>query len=357
MAETTERTEKATPRRREEARRRGQVVLSPEVSPVVVLLTVLAVASAGAPGVLAQSRALFADWLAAIGPTIAHDRPAGPLLLRAALVVGSWLVPFLLLTGAMGVAAVIAQVGWAPTPELLKPDLARVSPGRGFQRIFSVQGAFVLGKSIVKIVVVLVLAYHTIGGTLGATLATPAMAPGDILTVAGTGLAHLLLVAAIALGVLGAIDYAWQRWRFEQGLRMSRHEVKEEHRETEGDPQIRGRFRRAHRELSKRRMLAEVARADVVLTNPVHVAVALRYRGTEGAAPRVLAKGAGELCERIKEAARTAGVPIVERRALARALYRMVEVGTEIPPALYRAVAEILAYIFSLGGRTPLEAE
>ena len=137
---------------------------------------------------------------------------------------------------------------------------------------------------------------------------------------------------------------------------MSRHEVREELKQSEGDPQVRVRFRRAHREIAKRRMLGEVARADVVLTNPVHVAVALRYRPEEGAAPRVVAKGADALAARIKDAARAAGVPIVERRALARALYRAVQIGGEIPPHLYRAVAEILAYIYSLRGTSPVEA-
>src|SRR5581483_11915654 len=131
---------------------------------------------------------------------------------------------------------------------------------------------------------------------------------------------------------------------------MTRHEVKEEHKQSEGDPQMKMRFRRAHREIGRRRMLSEVRRADVVLTNPIHVAVALRYRASETGAPRVLAKGAGELAAKIKEAARTAGVPIVERRALARALYKSVKIGAEIPPALYRAVAEILAFIYSIRG-------
>ena len=157
---------------------------------------------------------------------------------------------------------------------------------------------------------------------------------------------------AIALAAFAALDFLWQRWRFEQDLRMTRHEVREEQRESEGDPHVRLRFRRAHRELARRRMLADVKDADVVLTNPTHVAVALRYRADEGAAPKVVAKGADELAAKIREAARAAGVPIVERRALARALFASVKVGAEIPPALYRAVAEILAYIYAVRGRT-----
>ena len=137
---------------------------------------------------------------------------------------------------------------------------------------------------------------------------------------------------------------------------MTRQEVREEQKESEGDPQVRQRFRRAHREIARRRMLAEVPRADVVLTNPTHVAVALRYRPGEMAAPLVLAKGAGELAQKIKDAARQAGIPIIERRALARALFRSVKLGAEIPPALYRAIAEILAYVYSLRGRVAEES-
>ena len=176
------------------------------------------------------------------------------------------------------------------------------------------------------------------------------MMPAELLGFTGSGLRRLFLTMALALAVLGGLDYLWQRRRHEQSLKMSRHEVKEEHKETEGNPQVKTRFRRAHREIARRRMLTEVKRADVVLTNPVHVAVALRYRASETAAPHVLAKGAGELAQKIKDAARAAGVPIVERRALARALFKSVKVGAEIPPALYRAVAEILAYIYSLRG-------
>jgi flagellar biosynthetic protein FlhB len=176
------------------------------------------------------------------------------------------------------------------------------------------------------------------------------MTPAALLAFTGTGLRRLLLAMALVLAALGGLDWLWQRWRHERDLRMSRQEVKEEQKETDGDPQVRARFRRAHREIARRHMLSEVKHADVVLTNPVHVAVALRYRAAEAAAPEVVAKGAGELAQKIKDAARRAGVPIVERRALARALFRSVRLGAQIPPALYRAVAEILAYVYSLRG-------
>ncbi len=352
-----DRTERATPKKREEARKHGQVVLSTEVSPVLVLLTALAMASVGAPQLLAQSRVLLRSWLAAVGPVGAGTDAIGvawPLLMRSASQLGQSLVPFALGLAVVGIGAVVAQVGWSVNTNLVLPDPSRVNPASGWKRIVSSNGAAMMVKSVVKIVVVLGLAYRTLRHGSEAAIAAPDMLPAEILSLTGTSLRRLLLTMAAALGVLAACDYLWVRWRYEQHLKMSRHDVKEEQKESEGDPQVKGRLRRAHRELSKRRMLTEVKRADVVVTNPIHFAVALRYRTGEVGAPTVVAKGAGALAQKITELARSAGVPIVERRALARALYRSVEIGAEIPPALYRAVAEILAYIYSLRAPAPV---
>jgi flagellar biosynthetic protein FlhB len=348
--DAAERSEQATPKRREEARKKGQVPVSPEVSPVAVLLVALVVTTWGAPAMLAQSRLVLRGWLAASGPTAAHGDAVWPLLAHALLQLLGVLAPFFLATALAAGTAMVAQVGWRVNPSLLAPELGRMSPMKGFQRIFSVGGAANLLKAIVKIVVVLGLAWHVLKDVSADAVAAPLMSVDALFAFTGHGLRRLVLTMALALAVLGAADYLWQRRRHEQNLKMSRHEVKEESRETEGDPHIRARFRRAHRELAGRRMLAEVKRADVILTNPVHYAIALRYRAGEMTAPQVIAKGAGELAQKIKETARSAGVPIVERRALARALYRSVKVGAEIPQALYRAVAEILAYIYSLRG-------
>jgi flagellar biosynthetic protein FlhB len=350
-----ERTERATPRRRDEARKHGQVALSPEVAPVAVLLTAIGVAAWGAPHAVERTRVILAGILAASGPIAAHDDPAGPMILRAILSIGTLLVPFFVATALVGLTAIVGQVGWAVNPTLVLPDPSRISPGKGFKRVFSSNGVMNLVKAVVKITLVMGLAYKVLVHAGADAVASPGMTPLDILRLTGTSLRRLALTMAVLLAVLAALDYFWQRWRHEKSLKMSRHEVKEEHKETEGNPQVKLRFRRAHREISRRRMLSEVRNADVVLTNPIHVAVALRYRAGETAAPRVLAKGAGELAQKIKDAARSAGVPIVERRALARALFKSVKLGAEIPPALYRAVAEILAYIYSLRGIRAVE--
>lgn len=353
MAEGGDRTEQATPQRREESRRKGQVAVSTEVSPVLVLLTALTLGHYGAPIALAHCRLVLGRLLAAAGPAAAHDDALAPFLLNAMVEMGGLLVPFCVATALVGLSAMVAQVGWSLNPELALPDLGRLSPANGLKRIFSPTGAMNLVKAVLKISVVLGIAYRGGRQTAAAAIATPDMSLAAILGFTGASLARLLLHMALALGALGALDVLWQRWRHEQSLKMSKHEVKEEQKQAEGDPQIKMRFKRAHREVAKRRMLAEVKRADVVLTNPTHYAVALRYRAEETVAPRVVAKGAGELAAKIKDEARQAGVPIVERRALARALFRSVPLGGEIPPALYRAVAEILAYIYSLRAALP----
>src|SRR5579885_31699 len=294
MAEdqAADRTEQPTAKRREQAREEGQVAVSPEVAPVAVLLAALAVASWGAPRVVERSRTVLHAWLAAVGPMALREDGAGPPVVRAAHALGSLLVPF-----------VLAQVGWMLVPQRLAPDLARLDPNRNLRRFVSVEGAVELVKALLKIALVLGLAARVIVGGARAAVSTPAMSVEAILGEVGAELRHLLLVVALALGALGALDYAWQRRRLEQRLRMTRQEVQDERKETEGNPQMRARFRKAHKALARRRMLGDVARADVVLTNPVHVAVALRYRAEEMRAPRVLAKGAGELAERIRDPA------------------------------------------------------
>ena len=264
--------------------------------------------------------------------------------------------PFLIGMAAVGAAAVIAQIGFNPTPSLLAPKLSRISPLTGWQRIASTQGLMTVSKALAKIALLGAVAWRVVRGTIDTAVSAPLIPLPALMGITGAGIHRLMWWLLSILALLAAVDFIWQRRRHEQQLRMSRHEIKEESKQSEGDPGVKARFRRAARELGKRRMLTEVTRADVVIANPTHFAVALRYRALEGLAPRVVAKGAGELALKIKEAARAAGVPIVERRALARALYRTVEIGQEVPPAVYRAVAEILAYIYSLRQRPMTEA-
>jgi flagellar biosynthetic protein FlhB len=349
--DATNRTERATPKKREEARKRGQVPRSVEIGPAAQLLVFLGIASVGAPWAVGQAREVMVSWLAAPARLVGQDDLLGavaPLAARSGMAMLAVTAPLLFATAAVGIAVMVAQVGWKPNLELIVPDATRLSPAAGLRRIFSPDGLINLPKGLLKMGLLFWVAYAVLVEVGSQAIATPDMTADQLLLFAGDGMFRLLWVMAFALGLIGALDYIWARWRHEQSIKMSRQEIKDELREADGDPQIKARFRRSHREIAKRRMLTEVKTADVVLVNPIHVAVALRYRAVEMRAPIVVAKGAGELCEKIKDAARTAGVPIVERRALARALFRQVKLGAEIPPTLYTAVAEILAYIFSL---------
>jgi flagellar biosynthetic protein FlhB len=249
---------------------------------------------------------------------------------------------------ALGVGTL--QVGLHVVPELVLPRWEKLS--QGWSRAFS-QAAVVRGLvAVVKVIVVGLIGFLVVRGratqimTLGqGSLAQAAIQAGDIAV-------RMALAMAATLVVIGVADYGFQRWRYEMMLRMTRQELKEEVRREEGDPQVRGRIRKMQREMLKNRMMRDVPGATVVVTNPTHLAVALKYdRGTMGA-PRVVAKGAGYVASRIVDLARRHSVPVVERQAVAQALYKAVPIGQEIPHALFQAVAEVLAYVYRLRGIT-----
>jgi flagellar biosynthesis protein FlhB len=259
--------------------------------------------------------------------------------------------PIVLLAAIAAFLTTVAQIGFRFYPKRVSPSLDKLNPANGLKRIFSRRGFMELVKSVAKIALVAWVSWKLLWSALGHLPGLAFAAPRDILMVGGESLADMMLAVAGVLGAIALLDYAWQRREHRQGLRMTKQEVKDENREQEGDPRIKAKVRKAYREITGNKMLAEVRTADVVVTNPVHVAVALRYAADEMGAPTVVAKGAEAMCERIKQVARSAGVPIVERRALARALFRSVPIGREIPSALYRAVAEVLAYIYALPHR------
>jgi flagellar biosynthetic protein FlhB len=247
--------------------------------------------------------------------------------------------------------ATVAQIGLQFHGKRLIPDASKVSLASGWQRIFSSKGLFDLLKAIVKIALIGWLSWKLIRSAEGRIIALSGASPREMLSIAGHEVARLVGWATGILVVLAAVDYAWQRRQHHQSLRMSRSEVKDETRQSEGDPKIKARLKRAYQELVKKRSLAEVSTADVIITNPVHLAVAIRYAAGQMGAPKVVAKGAEGMAQRIKDIARKHGIPIIERRSLARAIFRSVPLGGEIPATLYRAVAEILAYIYGLRQR------
>jgi len=352
MADDKEtRTEEPTAKRREDARAEGQVPQSVEVTSAAVLMAAVLVVSQRGGDAIGALRAMMRRGLLAASAT---DLTPGQVAeVMRGMVTDSVAVvgPVLAMTAVVGLAVSVAQIGLRIVPKRLVPDPAKISPASGLQRLMSKRGGIELVKAVLKILLVGWISWKLITAAQARLVALAASPPREILAIAGGELERVVAWAAGALALLAALDYGWQRRQHHRDLRMTRAEIKDERRQSEGDPQIKQRVRRAYQQIAKRRMLAEVPTADVVVTNPVHLAVALRYTAQKMGAPIVVAKGAEHVAERIKEIARHHGVPIVERRALARALFRTVPIGGQIPATLYRAVAEILAYIYALQAR------
>jgi flagellar biosynthetic protein FlhB len=276
----------------------------------------------------------------------------GSCLLQVALLAG----PVLGLVALCALVSNGLQVGLHFSGGLLQPKLSRLDPLAGLKRLLSARSMVELLKGIVKLSVVGVSGWLFLTGHWNDLFQLAAMPATSIGPRVGE-LAHGMAVQMVAtLAVVSAVDYAYQRWQHERSMRMTKQEVKDEMREAEGRPEIKSRLRQRQREISRRRMMAEIPSASVVITNPRHFAVALRYSAGQGGAPKVVAKGQDLIALRIRETAAAHQVPTVSNPPLARSLYRSVEIGQEIPPALYRAVAEVLALVWrsesqGVGGR------
>ncbi len=267
------------------------------------------------------------------------------------LVVGRAAGPVIATSFVAGLVTNLAQVGLVLSAEPLAPRLSRIDPAAGMARLFSGRAFAELLKSCAKVIIIGYYGYVTLRQDYPLLVATGAMEPGQILATVGSLALRLGFRVGIALAVLAALDYAYQRWEFEKSIRMTKQEVKEELRQTEGDPLLRARIRARQRQIAMHRMMEDVPKADVVVTNPVHLAVALKYDPATMKAPKVVAKGARLLAQRIRELAARHNIPIVENKPLAQALYKAADVGREIPAHLYKAVAEILAYVYYLDRR------
>lgn len=346
-----ERTEKATPKRRDEARRKGQVARSADLSGAVVLLAGLFALGAAGPSMAQRMGDAMRSALAlgaqpdAVGPS-----SIGRIFLDAGTQVALAVAP---VAGACALAALVVsagQVGLKPTPGALKPDPRRINPINGFKNIFGPNALFEAGKSLVKVGVVAAVVLAALLPNITQMGALVGMSPIEL----GSRLAHdvrgIAMRAALAYLLIGVIDLVYQRWRHEKGLRMDKQEVKEEQKSHTLPAEVRSAMRRRQLANARARMMAAVPEADVVVTNPTHFSVALRYDGT-APAPEVVAKGQDLIALRIREIAAEHGVPVVPDPPLARSLHASVEVGQQIPEELFHAVAQVLAYVYRAAGR------
>jgi flagellar biosynthetic protein FlhB len=356
MADTgQDRTERATGKRRQEARKRGQVAISREVPSTLILMTALGVFTFAGGHVMERMTALIAGMYANLHTIrLRGIDDAGALATDSLVAVLTLLLPVCLPLLVAGIAGNVAQIGLEFHAESMAPKFSKLNPVAGLKRLVSLRGLVEVVKSILKLAFVGAIAGAVVWGCLAQFPALMRLDLGGIWEFTQDGAYRMVLYVTLALVLLAFLDYAYQRWQYEQSLKMTKQEVKDERKQSEGDPQVKARIRSLQRQAAYQRMMAEVPNADVVITNPTHLAVALRFDAAEMAAPRVVAKGADFTAERIRDTAREHRIPLVENKPLAQALYKTADIGDYVPVELYRAVAEVLAYVYRLKGKKSL---
>jgi flagellar biosynthetic protein FlhB len=341
-----ERTEEATSRRREESREKGQVARSQELVSVGLLAACLIYFYFGTSGFLRDLMEMMSSGFRAAGRTdLTPDSMSNFII--ANIYKGFTIIFPLMLTVVVSALLVnVMQVGFLFSSESITPQISKIDPIKGLQRLFSIRSVAELIKSIFKICIVGIVAYFVIKGEIPNMLKLMDQNVWGMMTYFGHICFKILLATTVVLIVLAILDYIYQRWEYEKSLRMTKQEIKDEYKNTEGDPLIKARIRRIQREAAHKRMMAQVPKADVIITNPTHLAVAIKYDPDNMQAPQVVAKGANIIAEKIKQLAEENDVPIVENKPLAQVLYKMVDVDDLIPEDLYRAVAEVLAFVY-----------
>lgn len=346
-----EKTEAPTSRRLREARQKGDVVKSQEVPSAAVLL-------AGLLTLYVLSDFLVQRLLITLRHYLGNANtfqiiPANmPAMTREAMIHFVILVgPLMAILFVVALVANYAQVGIIFSTEKITPKLSKINPFEGTKKLFSIQTMAQTVKSVAKLGIVGYVAYHEVDAVLAVIPTLMDQEVYAIMAFAGQVAFRIFLKAALIISLLAAADYLFQRWQFIKKMKMTKQELREEAKQTEGDPMIKGRIRSIQFAMARRRMMAEVPKAEVIITNPVRLAVALSYDPANMAAPTVVAKGAGFLAQRIKEIAREHGIPIVEDKPLAQAMYKAVKLGGIIPDNLFQAVAEVLAYVYGLKKR------
>lgn len=351
--ESGDKTEDPTERRRSEAREQGNVVKSQDLTAAALML--------GSAGVLWWHGRNVAEYMARLmrnslsaAPWTTFDQNDLVSLAWAHLSESGWQVaPLLILLALAAIAINLLQVGFLFSPEVLQPKWERINPLSGIQRLFSITSVARLGANLAKLALLGSVATWFVYDGLHRFAALAHQPLTVVAVVAGSELISLIFWMALAIFVAALADFAFQWWKYEQDLKMSKQEIRDEYKEMDGDPLIRMRRREAHRKLTQGRELQSVKTADVVITNPTEIAIAIKYDVATMPAPIVVAKGAGELAAQIRRLAAENGVPIIERKPVARALYKLTRVGDPIPSDLYVVFAEILAYVYKITGRKP----
>lgn len=341
-----EKTEKATPKKRQEARKKGQVAKSQEINTALVLLSVFLVLRFGGNYFLEKLTNIFYYTFQDLMNVPLTEENIFPILINILKELVLVMTPIMLVALVAGVAANILQFGFLFSTEPIQFKIDKLDPIKGMKRIFSLRAIVELLKSILKITLVGVVVFSILWMKKDEILVLSDLSVGASLASLAKLTAQMGIIASVVLLFLAILDYMYQRFDYEKNLRMSKQEIKDEYKNTEGDPLIKSKIKQRQREMAMRRMMQEVPKADVVITNPTHYAVALKYDEQSMEAPIVVAKGADYIAQKIKFIAKENGVITVENRPLARALYDQTDIGDVIPEEFFKAVAEILAYVY-----------
>ncbi|BCR06619.1 flagellar biosynthetic protein FlhB [Desulfuromonas versatilis] len=342
-----EKTEQATAKRREDFRKKGQVAQSREVHTAALMTAMVLLWFFYAPLFWKNLQSLVGGLMARAGAFEVTPLSVVDLMIYIMGRVGLLLAPVLLLVLVVGFLSSIAQIGFLFTTKPLEPDFSKLDPIKGAARFVSKRSLVELVKSLAKVLLLGFIAYKTVAAEFADGLLLVDMPPAETVGYLGRVAFMVLLKSSGVLILLALLDFMFVRWELEQKMKMTKQEQKEEFKETEGDPHVKGRIRSIQAQMARKRMMAEVPKADVVITNPTHFSVAIRYKRGEMDAPVVVAKGADDVAMKIREIAREHKVPLVENKPVARALMK-VELDHPIPEEMFKAVAEILAYVYSL---------
>lgn len=344
-----DKTEQATPKKRQDARKEGQVAKSREISSVAILAAGVIYMFFNASSMTMRLGSSIRGKFSAVPTVIGEDTLIFRLVFDAVNEFILIVLPLMIVLVIVAILANLLQSGFILSVGPLTPRLSKIDPIKGLTKIFSKRSLAELAKSIFKVIIVGWAAFSTLRDDFTRIMPLMYQDNAQILTMLGETSMKVIVRSCYVIFVLAILDFMYQKWEFEQNLKMTKQEVKDEFRQTEGDPLVKSRIKSIQREMARRRMMEEVPKADVVITNPTHLSVALRYGGVETgmAAPKVVAKGANNIAFRIREVAEKHGIPLVENKPLAQNLYKL-DIGEEIPPKFYQAVAEILAYVYRL---------
>lgn len=340
-------TEDATPHKREELKKKGQVAQSKEIGSALLLLTAAVFFYFYGASFVDQLLNVARDIFMRVETFRISSSNATVLFKEILIAVGTMIAPLLLVCVCIGLLANVLQTGIIISGENLKLKLEKINPIDGFKRLFSIRSSVEAIKAIIKLTIIGLVVYKMVKGEIEGSVLLINQTPGESIRFIGMAIFKTVMYVAVLMMVMAIFDFLYQRLKFERDIRMSKQEVKEELKEREGDPNVKARIKSLQRQMATRRMIDDVPKAQVVITNPTHLAIAIQYT-KDMPAPKVVAKGADYLAEKIRNIAREKNIPLVENKILARTLYKMVKVGGYVPENLYNAVAEVLVYVMKL---------